>query len=298
MRYNLKYMLVAAGLTAGLAACDDKIEPFEAEGFTGTPVAFDASTVSSEALPGEIKLSWTEPAEDFSYMQIRYFDPLSKEDVCRIVSKGTTGLLVENTRARFGDYTFRFQTFNALHEGSRVTEVKAQSGPAPVTLTEVKRTKVELTKDQLSTDNQEPTEGPIANLLDGNTNTFFHTRWSSPQVPLPQYIQIDFKEEHEDFAIKYVTRNIGNKDGFPTAADLQISADGKTWETVASLSGLPASSVTEYVSAFVRPGKKFSHFRFLVTSASANSKYFHMSEFSFYDVEVDVYDPETIPLDE
>lgn len=95
-------MLVAAGMAAGLAACDDKIEPFETEGFTGTPVAFDASTVSSEALPGEIKLSWTEPAEDFSYMQIRYFDPLSKEDVCRLVSKGDYG-------AAGGEYTGTFR---------------------------------------------------------------------------------------------------------------------------------------------------------------------------------------------
>ena len=58
----------------------------------------------------------------------------------------------------------------------------------------------------LSTNAQEPTEGPIANLVDGNSGSFFHTRWSSPLIALPHYIQIDFTEPHQDFVINYVNR--------------------------------------------------------------------------------------------
>ncbi|EOS11601.1 discoidin domain-containing protein [Phocaeicola sartorii] len=298
MRYCLKYMFAAACLSLGLAACDSQLETFEmVDAATGAPEAFDVSTVNAESLPGSIKLTWTNAQSDFAYMQIRYQDPLQKEEICKIVSEKTSELLIEDTRARFGDYTFRFQTFNARHEGSGVTEMTAKSGPAPAVLTEKKRIKVALANEQLSTDNQEPTEGEIANLLDGNVGTFFHTRWSSPQKPMPQYIQVDFKEEHEIFSFKYTTRDSGNQDGFPTAAQLQISSDGEEWETVASLSGLPVSSATEYTSDFVNPQKPFKYFRFLVTSASTNSNYFHLSEFSFYDVEVEVYDPETVPLD-
>lgn len=299
MNLKSKYIIIA-GLLVGMTGCDDKLETYEMAGSVATPIAIEASEVSSEALPGQIKLSWKEPAEKaFDYLQIKYNDPLTKKDVCKIASVGTTEMLINETRARFGDYSFYFQTFNAAHQGSAVTEVKAKSGEAPTTTTEVSRTKVELTGDQLSTDNQEPTEGPVKNLVDGvkGGSSFFHTRWSSPQVPLPQYIQIDFNEEHEIFAIQYTTRQVGNSDGFPTAADLQISQDGVEWETVASLSGLPAKSFTDYVSDFFIPGKKFKHFRFLVTSASANVKYFHMSEFEFYDVEIEVYNPETVPLD-
>lgn len=296
MNFKLIYMAVACAVV-GISSCDDKLEEFETTGTSAAPVAIAASAVQSEALPGEIKLKWAVPQEDFAYMQIKYTDPLLKKDVCKIVSKATTELLIEGTRARFGDYTFFFQTFNAAHQGSAITEVKAKSGAAPTTLTEVKRTKVGLTAEQLSTNQQEPTEGHIRNLLDGNTGTFFHTRWSSPQVDLPHYIQVNFNEEHENFAIKYTTRNVGNKDGFPTVAELQISNDGENWETLSTLSGLPATSVTDYTSSFVMPGKTFKYFRFNVTAASQNSKYFHMSEFSFYDVDVEVYDPETVPLD-
>lgn len=69
-------------------------------------------------------------------MKVRYNDPLQKKEICRLLSNNATGLLIENTRARFGDYVFSFQTFNAAHEGGSITEVKAQSGPAPATLTE------------------------------------------------------------------------------------------------------------------------------------------------------------------
>ena len=46
-------------------------------------------------------------------------------------------------------------------------------------------------------------------------NNFFHTRWSSPQIDLPHYIQIDFKEAHENFSVYYRTRG---DDTWTTAA--------------------------------------------------------------------------------
>ena len=280
-------------LLLGTTGCDDKLDTFETVGVTTAPTAIPASSISSEALPGQIKLTWTAPAEDaFEYMQIRYNDPLAKEDVCLIVSPGTTEMLIDETRARFGDYTFYFQTFNVNGEGSAVTEIKAQSGAAPTT---EQRTEVILSGDQLSSDCPEPTEGPISNLVNGNLNDFFHVRWSSPQEPLPHYIQIDFKEEHQDFAIEWWDRIVGNSDGFPTKAEVQISQDGEVWTTIATLENLPAGSGVHYESETFNPGMSFSHFRLNVLEATVTSNYFHMAEFKFYDVEI--YDPETVPLD-
>ena len=65
----------------------------------------------------------------------------------------------QDTRARFGDYSFFFQTFNAAHQGSEVTEIKAKSGAAPSTTTEKSRTEMKIEADQLSTNAQEPSEG-------------------------------------------------------------------------------------------------------------------------------------------
>lgn len=296
MKFNIKHIIAVLALV-GTTGCDDKLETFEVTGSTATPAAIDASAVQSEALPGQIKLTWTPPQGDFAYMQVRYNDPLQKKDICKIFSKGATELLIENTRARFGDYSFFFQTFNVADQGSAVTEVKARSGAAPATVTEKSRTGVTLKTEQLSCNYPDASEGQYAHLVDGNTGTFFHSNWHSPQEPLPHYIQIDFEEEHENFAFEYYTRNTSNTDGYPTTAEFQISTDGTNWETLTTLSGLPATKATKYTSDFVVAGKKFKHFRFNVLTSSLNKNYFHIAEIYFYDVEVEVYDPETVPLD-
>lgn len=299
MKLNFKY-IIAVGLIIGITGCDDKLETYEIAGSVTTPTAIAASAVSAESLPGQIKLNWEKQAEgSFDYLQIKYHDPLTKKDVCKIASIGTTEMLIDDTRARFGDYSFYFQTFNAAHQGSEVVEIKAKSGAAPTTTTEKSRKEVKIEPDQLSTNAQEPTEGPIKNLVDGKSNTFFHTRWSNPQLDLPHYIQIDFKEAHEAFALYYQNRtdNTWTSDGRPSVVELQISNDGEHFETVATITGLPSAHSSEYTSDFVVPGKTFTSFRFNVIATTGNTKYFNLAQFKFYDVEIDVYDPETVPLD-
>ena len=168
-----------------------------------------------------------------------------------------------------------------------------------ITVQEKSRKEFALSASQLSTNAQEPSEGPISNLVDGNVNNFFHTRWSSPQIDLPHYIQIDFKEAHENFSVYYRTRgdDTWTTAARPSSVELQISNDGESWETLTTLSGLPTGHGDEYTSEFVMPGKSFTYFRFNVIATSSNTKYFNMAEFKFYDVEVEVYDPETAPLD-
>ena len=147
MKLNFKYIVAACAL-ACLSSCDNKFETFEVID-TAAPADFDVSTVRSEALPGQIQLTWDAPEGDFAYMQIRYYDPLQKKDMYKLVSKGTTEMLIENTRARFGAYTFYMQTFNAAHQGGQVKEVNATSCPAEMTYTEKGRTKVNLVASQL-----------------------------------------------------------------------------------------------------------------------------------------------------
>lgn len=292
---KLRYIIAALVVASIGAGCDDKLETFEPQGYMGYPTTIEGLT--SEALPGQIHLTWNVPeGTEFSYMKIWYDDPLSKQTVYNVVSKGTAELLIDDTRARFGEYEIFYQTFNANNEGGEIKSIKATSGIAPVTITE-KRTEYKLTENQLSTNAQEPSEGPIKNLINGDTNDFFHTRWSSPQIPLPHYIQLDFNEEHQIFALEWWDRVVGNSDGFPSVVELQISNDGSNWETVKVLSGFAASSGVHITTDYVDAGKPFTHFRFNVTSTTQNSSYFHMAEFKFYDVELEIYDPETVELD-
>lgn len=62
-----------------------------------------------------------------------------------------------------------------------------------------------LTPAMLDTHAQEPTEGPIENVLDGDINTFFHTRWSNPVPDLHDFI-VYLSEPIQKFAFSYTTR--------------------------------------------------------------------------------------------
>lgn len=67
-------------------------------------------------------------------------------------------------------------------------------------------TRIALTVDMLSTNAQEPSEGPIANLLDGNVETFFHSLWSST-INEKHYIQVTLPETYSKVWIRYCNRH-------------------------------------------------------------------------------------------
>lgn len=287
-----KYLFAAAIACAAFASCDDNFTNIEEAGYLAQPKTIDASSVTSEALPGAIKLRWTVPADSsFSYMKISYVDPANQQKVTNVVSIYTDSLLITNTLKRYGDYTFTFQAFNDKGDAGQPVEVKAQSGAVPPTISYEKEDEVKLSADQLSTDDQEPSEGPIKNLVDGNSNTFFHTRWSYPQKPMPQYVQIDFKEAHQVFMLYYQNRNGSQRP--PAAFEIQVSNDGQSWEKVFEVSsGLPTAKSSEYTTPGIDAGKSFTHLRFVVTREASNSSFFCLAEMKFYNAKKIVYDPE------
>lgn len=286
-----KYLLtMALGLLLlGTTGCDDKLDTFETVGVTTAPTAIPASSISSEALPGQIKLTWTAPEGSYEYVKIRYNDPLTKENVLLLVSNKTSEVLIDETRARFGDYTFSFQTFNVNGEGSEITEITAKSGAAPVTVMETRIT------NGYSSDQPDDTEGNLGNAFDGDTGSFYSSQWHNSGTQFPSYIQIDLQEPCETFYMRYVNRTDDGwrTTGRPSTVDLQVSSDGESWETVEQLSGLSNAAGSSYQTDYIEC-EPFTHFRFTVTSNTGDG-YFCISELEFYTVEI--YDPETAPLD-
>ncbi|MDQ1769270.1 DUF4959 domain-containing protein [Labilibaculum sp. A4] len=272
------------------SSCDKKFEVFE-DTVDGNDLPTNVESVTSEALPGQILLKWDVPLDsNYYYLQMSYYDHLTEKKVFEVISVYADSILIDNTRAKYGDYEFAFQAFNKNGQGSGKINVVAKSGIAPATET-ITATKIELEASQLSTNNQEPKEGPIANLIDGNSSSFFHTRWSSPQIPMPQYIQIDLNEPIDDFQFYLVNREWSQQ--APKIVEIQISNDGVNWETVKTISsGLPSAGGADYTSEIFRPGRTFSHFRYNCLETFNNRNYFNLAEFVLYDVDIDTYDPE------
>ena len=71
--------------------------------------------------------------------------------------------------------------------------------------------------DQLSTNKQETSQGPISNLVDGDKNTFFHSTWTSYNSDNAfAYLQIDLRGAYKDLLLYYSKRNGYGLHGLPT----------------------------------------------------------------------------------
>ena len=143
----------------------------------------------------------------------------------------------------------------------------------------------------VSTNAQSAQEGPIANLVDGQNGTFFHSDYSGANSTdgLDHHITIALgnNEINTSFRFKYVTRQ-GADSHFPSIIKVYggvQSAEDIDYEELTTInSGLPTSGGKEYISAAIAVTKQYSHLRFMVTKNSNNTakgghQFFHMAEF-------------------
>lgn len=139
-----------------------------------------------------------------------------------------------------------------------------------------------LTAEMLSSNAQEPKEGPIKNLLDGDSGSFFHSAWSF-SIDEAHNIQVALNEPINNFKFWYKNRN--NSNGKPIDVTLTVSLDGETWTEVGHItSGLPTGSGSEYESELFLVPDTFKYLRFTVnkTNSGTAPTFFNMAEFKMY----------------
>ncbi len=251
----------------------------------------DISDITSEAGAGFIKLKWQLPEDRSSiyYTKVSYYDHLAKKNMWRLSSVDT--LLIPDTRAKYGEYEFKLETFSSTDTSNgNVHKFKAVSGVAPKT---EKADRINIKAEHLSTNAQEPSEGPIKNLVEDNSASFFHSKWSSPIPAAPHYIDIDlsWRESITDFRIGTTPRNANN---IPVDIDLFGSTDGEEWFLIKNITkeknNIPTNGKDSYESETFKSERPFNYFRYSVNKTNTNSVFWSMAIFKLYTVEV--YDPE------
>ncbi len=132
----------------------------------------------------------------------------------------------------------------------------------------------------------EPNEGPIADLIDGNTGTFFHTQWSNPVPQDTHWIQIDLGEPIQNFSIAYHTRVFDGGNDFPDAIVVLGSNNGVDFDSIAMFDkDLPQMSNKPWESGDIVAAQPYKYLRFMV---SAERVYWHMSEFVLNELATEV----------
>ncbi len=132
------------------------------------------------------------------------------------------------------------------------------------------------------------TEGSIADLLDGNYNSYFHSCWSNGPDE-DHYLQAELSEATQKFEFYYKKR-ADNNNNRPTKIIISAgnSADGEFTEVTTINSGLPTdASVLDYMSSQIDLGAAYKFVRFTITETNNNAehnghKFFTFSEFYMF----------------
>lgn len=287
-------MLGVMALSASLSSCDDE---------DGIAPSVDLSTFNFTHEPGagEITLKWTAPANvetaGFAYLKMSYTDPRDHKTRVKTISPYASELVIPNTRARYGEaYSFTFTPYSSTDTpGVPFVLEKCRSNAAPATTTVARGEKITL--KELTTNSQEPSEGPLANLTNGKTNDFFHTIWSKDK-PERSWVDIDLGEELTRFEIHTWNRNTN---GSPQNVKLyRLSKLGDTSVNMAT------DAIMTYRHPNTAPGAECGVLcpvqnepdfdkpvRYLRYCGCEGHGFWNMAELAIYKMVVNKYDPET-----
>lgn len=140
---------------------------------------------------------------------------------------------------------------------------------------------------QLSTNAQEPTEGAIANLVDGNTSTFFHSTWSvSSSDNAYHYIQVDLENAYKNLLLNYYKRQgVGDYSGHPTKVHVFATndADAEDWTDCGYVTFTYGNNSGQSGKCKVSLTDNYRYIRLQVEETVSNSRsnnnlYFFLSE--------------------
>lgn len=286
-KYQGLILLSIAALFA--AGCDD-------DGGSVAPATI--SNLQAEPQEGAILLSWDNPAEgDFLYAQVQYVDPLTSELRKVNVSHFTDEFLLSGLYRKNGAYTFKVYSVSSTGTFSTAwEEVSATALKVPPTVTSTAPVPVQLTTDMLSSNASDPQEGVLANMIDGNPESFWSSNWHA-KPPFPHYIQVDLPEAIQGARIK-ITNRAADKYN-PDQSYIECSNDGNEWTRLSTIASgtipLKASGVyeTPTLSLYPETGLTFSKIRFCVESTGLPGwDIWCLAEFELSKVSYEIIDPE------
>ena len=133
---------------------------------------------------------------------------------------------------------------------------------------------IPLTADMLTVPGTEESEGSIAELVDGNENTYWHSVWSKTMDGDPDfgaYIEITLPEPQRYFQFSYCTRH-NNDNGVPRKVAVGGSNDGEEWTVLKTDIECTATGMAEWMTLPLTVGEEtYKYVRFGIIASASGS---------------------------
>lgn len=286
---------MAIALVCSVTSCSDDDQTLPKVNIEESSVTIDSKQ------PGKVVFHWTIPENpDYYYIKVTYDDPVKGHRVLN-ASSHADSLMIDGLYAKYGDLEYSFTAVSRNGGEKPLFTKKAKAGYVPAVIKDFPIGTINLSASQLWTDNQETSEGPIANLVDGNNATYFHMSWSAPS-PWPHYIRVDLGKKVKGVSIWYKGRNNANNDNPKQMTILASNEIGdtpeeaKAWEIVKLTSTvLPKGTAPEYISPGLFSENEFQYLWLRVEASWSNKNWIALAELSIKEMSRSTYDPENTP---
>lgn len=286
---------MAIALVCSVTSCSDDDQTLPKVNIEESSVTIDSKQ------PGKVVFHWTIPENpDYYYIKVTYDDPVKGHRVLN-ASSHADSLMIDGLYAKYGDLEYSFTAVSRNGGEKPLFTKKAKAGYVPAVIKDFPIGTINLSASQLWTDNQETSEGPIANLVDGNNATYFHMSWSAPS-PWPHYIRVDLGKKVKGVSIWYKGRNNANNDNPKQMTILASNEIGdtpeeaKAWEIVKLTSTvLPKGTAPEYTSPGLFSENEFQYLWLRVEASWSNKNWIALAELSIEEMSRSTYDPENTP---
>ena len=230
-----------------------------------------------------------------------YDDPVKGHRVLN-ASSYADQITIDGLYAKYGELPYKFTAVSKDGGEKALFTKTAKAGYVPAVIKDYEVGPIDLTAAQLWTDNQESSEGPIANLVDGNNGTYFHMSWSSP-TPWPHYIRVDLGKKVKGVSFWYKGRNNANNDNpkrmtifaSNNAGDTPTAANA--WE-IGNLGSdvLPSGTAPEFTSEGLFSEEGFQYLWLQINEAYSGKNWIALAELSVKEMTRSIYDPENEPI--
>ena len=252
----------------------------------------------AEALSGAIRLSWT-PVEErgFLYAEVSYYDFGTQTTVTELCSRYTNTLYIDGLLNRYGKYRFTFTAYDMQERPGQPVYIEQQCLKAESYYVVVAENPITLTVGQLGTNAQEPSEGPLAQLIDGDPDTYFQSFWDEytyPELKPSGYHYVTFDLRQEVSALKFQYWNRKRGGSLPQVVNIYGGQDGTTWKLLSHLENLPSDPGSSYTSETILSEEPVSRIKFeVVQGTDTYQPYFALAEIEFFEIVRALIDPET-----